>query len=530
MIANAPLHKRELKAGMMLPVPPRHPPTTALDRRQLLTLGAGVAAAPWLVRDLRAADVPRFELGIASGHPRAHGIVLWTRLTGADLPERVDVRWELARDERFVDIAARGTEPAVLADAHSVHAEAAGLEPGRTYWYRFEALGQRSAVGRTRTTPAADASARLRLAIASCQRFDHGHYAAWRHMAGEDLDLVIFLGDYIYEYASNPTAVRQHDGGLVRTLEQYRARYAQYKRDPALQAAHAAFPWLMVWDDHEVDNDYANLQGQSLQPDFAAQRRAAYQAYWEHMPFPKAARPQADGSMRIYDRTDWGRLARIHAIDDRQYRDVQVCPRPQRGGSNTVRLSDCPALLDPKRSLLGAPQERWLAEGWDLSRPWNLLAQQTLMARFSWRESDDGLYWTDGWDGYAPSRNRLLQVVHERKVPGVVVLGGDVHAHYVADLKPDYDDSKSPVVASEFCGTSISSHGLAQERVSAALKFNPHLRYARADQRGYVAFELDERALLARLMVVAQPDDPASAVGVAARFVVDAKQAGPAPA
>jgi alkaline phosphatase D len=195
MIANAPLHKREPNAGMMLPVPPRHPPTTALDRRQLLTLGAGVAAAPWFVRDLRAADVLRFELGIASGHPRAQRIVLWTRLTGADLPERVDVRWELARDERFVDIAARGTEPAVLADAHSVHAEPAGLEPARTYWYRFEALGQRSAVGRTRTTPAADAAARLRLAIASCQRFDHGHYAAWRHMAGEDLDLVLFLGD-----------------------------------------------------------------------------------------------------------------------------------------------------------------------------------------------------------------------------------------------------------------------------------------------------------------------------------------------
>jgi len=265
------------------------------------------------------------------------------------------VRWELARDEGFNDIAARGTETAVLDEAHSVHAEPGALEPGRRYWYRFEALGQRSAVGRTRTAPAADANAAARFALASCQRWDHGHFAAWRHVAAAELDFVLFVGDYIYEYASPPTAPRRHDGGLVRTLEQYRARYTQYKSDASLQAAHAALPWLMVWDDHEVDNDYADLQGQSLQPDFRAQRAAAYRAYWEHMPFPKVLRP-AGPDMRIYGRYDWGAWACIHAVDDRQYRDVQVCPRPDRGGSNTVKLRDCPALLDPKRTLLGATQ------------------------------------------------------------------------------------------------------------------------------------------------------------------------------
>ena len=495
------------------------------SRRGVLALAASAIALPGCAGSARGPDVPRFELGIASGHPGPAGMVLWTRLTGPDLPDRVNVRWELARDERFTDIAARGIEVAVAADAHSVHAEPADLAPGRRYWYRFEALGQRSAVGRTRTAPAADAATTLRFAIASCQRWDHGHYAAWRHMAGEDLDLVMFLGDYIYEYASPPGAVRAHEGLLTRTLEQYRARYAQYKRDPALQAAHAAFPWLLVWDDHEVDNDYANLQSQSLESDFASRRAAAYQAYWEHMPFPKASRPRGP-DMRIVGRHDWGRLARIHALDDRQYRDPQACPRPGRGGSNTVKLKDCPALLDPKRSLLGDAQERWLADGWDLRRPWNLLAQQTLMARFSWGAPGDGPYWTDGWDGYAPSRNRLLQTVRDRKVPGVVVLGGDVHAHYVADLKADYDDERSPVVASEFCGTSITSKGLAQERIAAALPHNPHLRYARGDQRGYVAFELDERTLRARLMAVTQPDDPTSAVGVAARFAVEAGRPG----
>jgi alkaline phosphatase D len=500
-------------------------------RRRLLTAGAAAIAMPLFVRHARAADAPRFALGVASGHPRPQGVVLWTRLTGTDLPPSFEVRWELARDERFGDIAARGIEAALAHDAHSVHAEPAGLEPGRPYWYRFEALGQRSATGRTRTAPAPDAAVGLKFAVASCQRWDHGHYAAWRHMAGEDLDLVLFLGDYIYEYASSPTSLRPHDGGLARTLEQYRARYALYKSDPALQAAHAAFPWLMVWDDHEVDNDYASLQGEGLQPDFERQRAAAYQAYWEHMPFPKAARPRG-ADMRIYDRHDWGALARIHALDDRQYRDAQACPRPQRGGSNTVLLKDCPALLDTKRTLLGETQECWLAEGWDLARPWNLLAQQTLMARFSWRDpaAGAGMYWTDGWDGYAPARNRLLGVVAQRKVPGVVVFGGDVHAHYVADLKSDYDDPRSAVVATEFCGTSISSHSLPQERVAAALAFNPHLRYGRADQRGYIACAVDARQLQARLMAVAQPDDPASAVNVAARYVVDARQPGARPA
>lgn len=495
------------------------------SRRSVLALAASAIALPGCTAIARGADVSRFELGIASGRPRATGMVLWTRLTGPTLPERVDVRWELARDERFTDIAARGNEVAVAADAHSVHAEPAGLEPAHRYWYRFEALGQRSATGRTQTAPAPDAAVSLRFAIASCQRYDHGQYAAWRHMAGEDLDLVLFLGDYIYEYASPPGALRAHVGGPVRTLEQYRARYAQYKSDPALQAAHAAFPWLAVWDDHEVDNDYAGLQGQALQGDFAAQRAAAYQAYWEHMPFPKAARPKGP-DMRIVDRLDWGRLARIHALDDRQYRDPQACPRPGRGGSNTVRLKDCPDLLDPRRSLLGMEQERWLADGWSLDRPWNLLAQQTLMARFSWGAGDDARYWTDGWDGYAPSRNRLLQGVRDRRVPGVVALGGDVHANYVADLKADYDDERSPVVASEFCGTSISSQGAPQARLDRLRGYNPHLHWARSDQRGYVQLRIARESLVAQLQVVQDVRDPQSPVGTAAEFAVAAQRPG----
>jgi alkaline phosphatase D len=436
------------------------------------------------------------------------------------------VQWEVASDETFRQIMARGSETAEAAWAHSVHAEPGGLAPGRWYWYRFRALGQQSPAGRTRTAPAADAAATLKTAIASCQRYDHGEWAAWQHMATQDLDLVMFLGDYIYEYASAADAVRPHDGGLVRTLEQYRRRYFQYKREPALQAAHAAFPWLLIADDHEVENDYGADRSPTLSgPDLLALRSAAFQAWWEHQPLPKAMRP-AGPDLRMHRRLDWGRLARIHALDDRQHRDPHACVAPRRvGGAATLMNADCPALFDPKRSLLGAAQEGWLAEGWDPQRRWNLLAQQTLMARFN--SHPDGRSWTDGWDGYAASRQRLLGSVVERKIPGVVVLGGDVHANFVADLKIDFDDAKSPVVASEFCGTSISSRGRAQSNVDAALALNPHLHLGRADQRGYVTFVIDDRQLSARLMVVDRPQDASSPVHEAARFVVDPLRPGP---
>ncbi len=507
------------------------PPLPA--RRRLLQASASLLLAPAFVRHAGAAEVERFGLGVASGHPRADRLVLWTRLTGEALPEQVPVAWELATDESFRHIAARGTDMAEAAWAHSVHAEPGDLQPGRWYWYRFTALGQRSRVGRTRTAPASDAreTGPLRYAIASCQRWDHGHYAAWRHLATQELDLVLFLGDYIYEYASPPIALRLHQGPMTRTLEDYRARYAQYKSDPALQAAHAIAPWLVVWDDHEIENDYANDTQQTADPDWRWRRAAATQAYWEHLPLPKAMRPRGT-DFRLYGRYDWGRLARIHLLDDRQYRDPQVCPRPGRaGGSNTVRLQDCPALMDPRRSLLGADQERWLAEGWDRERGWNLVGQQTLMSRFEWSghaspEPAGRTYWTDGWDGYTPSRNRLLGVVAEKRVPNVVVLGGDVHAHYVSDLKADYDDPTSPVIATEFCGTSIASRGMEQAKVEPLLPLNPHIRYARADKRGYVAFTLDAQGLDARLYGVVDPRDPRSDVETLARFHVEAGRAG----
>ncbi|MEX8496566.1 alkaline phosphatase [Leptothrix ochracea] len=507
---------------------------------KLASLGASLGlcalagcAAPAVVRHVGDNETDHFALGVASGSPRPDRLVLWTRLMGDALPPAVEVEWEVATDAAFKQRVAHGIDNAIAAWAHSIHAEPRGLAPGRWYFYRFHALGQTSPVGRTRTAPAPEARAELDFVIASCQRWDHGHYAAWRHVAEENLDLVLFLGDYIYESAPVASRVRMHEGqGAARTLLQYRARYAQYKSDPALQAAHACAPWIVTWDDHEVDNDYAGEVSMMGDTHFLARRAAAYQAYWEHQPLPKVLRPTG-ASMQLYERYDWGALARIHTLDDRQYRDPQACPRPgRRGGSNTVLARDCAAIDQPQRSLLGAAQEHWLSEGWSLDRPWNLLAQQTLMARWTQRNPTDPggrSVWTDGWDGYPAARRRLLGEVAERKVPGCVVLGGDVHATYVADLRPDFDAPRSPVVATEFCGTSITSEGLAQAKVDAALPFNPHVRYARSDERGYVRFHLGERSVEAQIRSVHNVLDPESNIRTAARFTVASDRPGAQP-
>ncbi|MGA1316277.1 MAG: alkaline phosphatase D family protein [Rubrivivax sp.] len=503
------------------------PPVHAASgrRRALGALLGGVCAvvgAPTGLIRAAFAGAPRFALGVASGYPRPDGVVLWTRLTGSDLPAQVPVQWEVSEDEQGRHVVARGVELAQADGAHSVHAEPAGLVAGRPYWYRFTALGDRSAMGRTRTAPAPDALAPLRFAIASCQRFEHGAWAAWADVAAFAPDLVLFLGDYIYEYPSMPGAVRQVSGGLIHTLDGYRERYAQYKADPLLQAAHAAAPWVLVWDDHEVENDYAGLQGGLPFVDFEAQRAAAYQAYWEHQPFPKSMRP-AGASMGLYARLDWGRLARIHLLDNRQHRDPQACPRPGRlFGSGTVAVRACPELDDPRRSLLGLAQERWLAEGWSLERRWNLLAQQTLIApRMDVDRQGHATVWSDGWDGYGPARQRLLSAAVQRAVPGLVALGGDVHAHYAAHLHADPLDPRTPLVGTEFCGTSISSRGPPASRMQRTLALNPHIVHGDGRERGSVHFQLDADRLQADLRAVERVDDPGSAVRSQARFIVE---------
>ena len=259
------------------------------DRRRWLELAVAGAASLWLPRS--ACSQPRwrsnpFALGVASGSPGHDSVVLWTRLVAAELDDAarapVTVGWQVAHDESFNRIVRRGQAQALAELAFSVHAEVAGLEPDRWYFYRFTVGDAISSVGRTRTFPHPSADpARLRLGYASCQRWEHGYYSAWRHMRAEDLDAVLFLGDYIYEYPGAFNAVRPVSGGWVTTLADYRQRYALNKSDEDLQAMHAACPWLLTWDDHEVQNDYAGLHpGDSglAVSDFAARRSPAYPA------------------------------------------------------------------------------------------------------------------------------------------------------------------------------------------------------------------------------------------------------------
>jgi alkaline phosphatase D len=501
--------------------------TISLNRRHLLAAALAAGAAPSLVACANlGSPEPCFSLGVASGTPRPDSIVLWTRLSPEAHPARVvEVRWELATDESFRHVVRSGVDHAEADWGHSVHVQVGGLEPARWYWYRFTALGQVSPVGRTRTAPAAGSLDPVAFAIASCQRWDHGHYAAWRHLADESPDLVLFLGDYIYEYGPVPGGVRTHQGLVdTRTLAQYRARYAQYKGDPDLQRAHASAPWVVTWDDHEVQNDYAADQGPFFAPAFLERRARAYQAWWEHMPLPLSTRPTGPG-LQVFDRCDWGALARFHVLDNRQYRDPQACPPPGRGGGNTVDVGRCPDLVRPERTYLGATQERWLGDG--LARGgvrWNFIAQQTLVAPFTWRPDGDRL-WTDGWSGYPGARTRLLDQLAQPGVENPVVLGGDTHTHYVCDLHRRGDPA-APVIATEFCGTSISSRGRSQAQLDAALPWNPHVHYGRRDERGYVAFRLAPGRLDARLRVVSDAADPRATVRTAATFHVESGQAG----
>jgi alkaline phosphatase D len=343
-------------------------------------------------------------------------------------------------------------------------------------------------------------------------------------MVKEDLDLVAFLGDYIYESSWGRQHVRKHAGPEPETLAQYRTRYAQYKTDADLKAMHAAAPWVVTWDDHEVDNDYADDESEHLDPQFLLRRAAAYQAYYEHMPLAKSALPRGP-NMRLYDRFAFGNLAEFFVLDDRQYRSHLVCPKPGRAGSNVVE--NCAERLDPKRTLLGASQEKWLFDGLAASRAtWNVLAQQTLMAQLDQKPGVGQSFWTDAWDGYPESRSRLLNFLAERKIANPFVIGGDVHCNYVCDIKRDFNDPNSRTIATEFCGTSITSQPLAQDRIESWRPDNPHILLADGRKRGYVVVELGKDKAATNLRSIDNEKARESSISTLASYVVEAGKPG----
>jgi alkaline phosphatase D len=483
---------------------------------------AGMSRFP-VRRRPRFAAYP-FALGVASGDPSHDGVVLWTRIApdplrgGGAPPEALEVGWELAVDDGMRRIVGRGSTVAEPDLGHSVHVELDGLEPDRWYWYRFHVGGETSPVGRTRTLPPPGAMPHhLRFAFASCQHYEDGYYTAYRHMAAEELDVVVHLGDYIYEYGGEVQRVRMHTGGEVRTLDDYRNRYALYKGDPDLQAAHAAFPWIVTWDDHEVDNNYANGVAEDSQPTgaFLARRASAYQAYYEHLPLRRGSLPSGP-AMQIYRAASFGGLARFFVLDTRQFRSDQPC-------GDGLKLV-CPGVYDPAATLLGAEQEAWLFEGLAASDArWNVLAQQVLMARLDSEPGPPLEVYMDNWNGYDAARRRVLDFLATRRPANPVVLTGDIHSSWVCDLKRDFDEPDSPTVATELVGTSISSGGDGREHWSDTpqlLAENPWIRYMNS-RRGYVRCEVTPASWRADYRVVeyvSQPDAPAA---TRASFVVE---------
>ena len=503
-------------------------PRASISRRRWLQAaaalaGAGIAGGGRILAQPKFREYP-FSLGVASGDPAGDGVVLWTRLAPDPLNGGgigafdVAVQWQVATDRLFAHVVRQGTALAEAAWAHSLHVEVDGLQSDRWYWYRFLIGGVSSPVGCTRTLPLG-AAARLRLAVASCQHFEQGWFAAYRHMLGDDLDFIVHVGDYIYEGSWSARVRRHESANAAYTLDDYRNRHACYKRDPDLAAAHAAYPWLLTWDDHDVSNDYAGLVANDGEPPahFALRRAAAYRAYYEHMPLRAVHRPDARGGMSLFSRLDFGDLVRIHLVDDRQYRSPHPCA--ERG----EMVRDCAERFAPARTMFGARQEQWLNDGLATSPAcWNLLAQQTLIAPFESR-ADDGGYdvWTDGWDGYASPRSRLLRHIADAGVRNVVAVGGDMHAFYVADLTTDFADAGAPAVATEFVGTSITSDDVDYASVARDLPHNPHIRAFESRWRGYLYCEVTPELWRTDWRIVDNVQNAASPGRTLARFHVE---------
>jgi alkaline phosphatase D len=487
-----------------------------LTRRRFVLAGASLAAAAAAssarLRGAVAA-APKltgypFSLGVASGDPTPDGFVLWTRLAprplepGGGMPaEPVEVSWQVAEDEGMGRVVTRGTAVANPGWAHAVHVEVAGLRPGRWYWYQFRVGSEVSPKGRTRTFPApTELPERLRFAFASCQHYESGLYTAYEHMVREDLDLIVHLGDYIYEGGVTAGRTRKHNGAEIRTLDDYRARHALYRLDPALQAAHAAAPWLVTWDDHEVVNNYAGDIPQdpdrTTREQFLRRRAAAYQAYYEAMPLRRAQLPNGP-DLPLYRRATAGRLADFHVLDTRQYRSDQ----PLGDG----RKPPHPALLDPQGTLLGAAQREWLRQGLERSpATWNVLAQQVMFARVDRTPGPEISLSMDQWPGYEHERRLLLRHWREAGVRNPVVITGDIHTNWANELGPDFERPDDPVTAVEFVGTSISSSGdgRAEPRgLDRLLAENPGVKFHN-EERGYVSCEITPQAWTAHFRTV----------------------------
>ncbi|SIR78729.1 alkaline phosphatase D family protein [Williamsia sterculiae] len=500
---------------------------SGLSRRQFVTwtgVAAGLAAVPGLfTADAQATPAPAggdhlFTLGVASGDPIPDGIVLWTRLAANPLAggggmglAPVPVQWELAADERMTRVIRRGVEVATADNGHSVHVDVRGLAPATDYFYRFRTAGHLSEVGRTRTAPSASSRpSALTFAHTSCQSWGDGFYNAWEDLASHAPDVVFFLGDYVYEKGIAKDGARRHTTALpesafteMTTLDAYRDRYALYKSDPQLRHAHRVSPFITVFDDHEVENNWAGAisEDNAPIPQFLARRAQAMKAWWENTPVRAAQRPHGP-DVQAYRRFDFGDLARFTVLDTRQYRSDQV-------NGDTDNPQDAKT-ADPRRTITGARQERWIIDSLAGSgRRWNVLTHQTTIADLARQVDGQRKVSMDGWSGYEASRARVLDGLQQRNVRNLVSIVGDIHRNVVSDLRSTYT-RPSPVVGVELAGTSIASgkDGADSDTADQQLKAaSPHVHFGNA-QRGYVLNRLSPQQWQSEFRVADTIGDP----------------------
>ncbi len=517
-----------------------------MERRELLRLmGTAAAAAAGTAPGVFAAPSFKsdpFGLGVASGSPDHRSVVLWTRLHdqglwGSHLPDApIPVKWEVALDERFGRVLAAGEAMALPELAHSVHVEAGPLPANTVMYYRFMAGGAVSPVGRTRSLPApGDSVARWRVALASCQHYERGYFGAYAHLVNDAPDLVIFLGDYIYEYPPARASIRSVEGSWCLTLADYRARYATYRKDPHLQAAHRAAAWCLTWDDHEVQNDYAGTQAGNRGPvvaDFIARRSAAYQAYYEHMPLRPSVlvqglqRLQQGGELRLYAHHRIGRLVNLSLLDNRQYRHPQVCTANGELGSSGVDRAACAALRDPARSLLGATQEQWLLRQHPAGDArWNLLANATLFGQRVYGSATRQRVSNDGWDGYPLARQRIIDHFAAMRENNLLVIGGDIHENWIGHVLQDYDQPRSESVGAEFCVGAVASYRSNASVLETRRRLNPHFVYGDSGVEGYGLLDLMPDSVEMRVRAVDDSRNKDPGIRTAAAFRIQQGQA-----